>query len=118
MQVHYSFGPAPAGVDVLWRCEAKRYSVVIDADADIYGVSDPRLEMTWWRIDRRTPKGAWVGGQFIRLTAFKRWACNTEEEAFASFIARKKKHIAILSSQLRRAEADLALALAPARLVA
>lgn len=109
MKKHYPFGPAPADTDVLWRCEAKRYSYTIDADADIFGVTDPRLEITWWRVDRWTPKGAWAAGKFILLTAIKRWTCNTEEEAIASFVARKRKQIRILSTQLKRAEAELAL---------
>jgi hypothetical protein len=37
------------------------------------------------------------------------WACNTEDEAIASFVASKRKQIRILSSQLKRAEAELAL---------
>lgn len=108
--LHRPFGPTPADTDVLFRCEARRYSVVIDADLDHYGVTDPQLEMTWWRVDKRTPKGAWVGGRFILLTAIKRWACETEEEALASFIARKRKQIRILSHNLKKAEAELALA--------
>jgi hypothetical protein len=110
VKLHYPFGPAPEGVDVLWRCEAQRYSVVIDPDADRYGVTPPRLEMCWWQVNRRTPQGAWIGGKFVLLTATKRWACPTEEEALESFIARKRKQIRILSTQLRRAEADMALA--------
>ncbi|SHH04100.1 hypothetical protein [Bradyrhizobium erythrophlei] len=71
MKKHYPFGRAPAGTDVLWRCEAKRYSYCIDPDADRYGVTDPRIEITWWRVDRRTPKGAWAAGRFVLLTAIK-----------------------------------------------
>jgi hypothetical protein len=108
--VHYPRGPAPAGTPVLWRCEAKRYAYCRDPDADIWGVTDPKLEMWWWEIDRVTPKGAWVCGRFVLLTATKRWAVPTEEEALESFMARKKKQIRILSTQLSRAEADLALA--------
>ncbi len=109
-KIHYPFGPAPDGADVLWRCEAKRYSVVIDADADLYGVSDPQIELTWWHA-RRTPKGAWVCNRFVLLTARKKWAANSEAEAIESFIARRQKQIRILTKQLQRADAELALAL-------
>jgi hypothetical protein len=109
VKLHYPFGPAPEGSDVLWRCEAKRYSVVIDPDADRYGVTPPRLEMCWWHVHRRTPKGAWIGGKFILLTATKRWACETEAEALESFKARKRKQISILTSKLKDAERELAL---------
>ncbi|MHC2552431.1 hypothetical protein [Bradyrhizobium elkanii] len=109
MKLHYPFGPAPEGKDVLWRCEAKRYSVVIDPDADRYGVTPPRLEMTWWLVDHRTPKGAWVCGKFVLLTATKKWACETEEQALESFKARKRKQIGILTAQLAYAQRQLAL---------
>lgn len=109
MKLHYPFGPAPEGMDVLWRCEAKRYSVVIDPDADRYGVSPPRLEMHWYQVNRRTPQGAWIGGKFVRLTATKKWACNTEDDALESFKARKRRQIAILTGNLQRAERELAL---------
>ncbi|WP_315740040.1 MULTISPECIES: hypothetical protein [unclassified Bradyrhizobium] len=106
----YPYGRPPNGSSVLWRCEAQRYSVCIDPDADRYGVTDPQLEMRWHRIISRTPKGAWISGRFVLLTATKRWACPTEEEALESFIARKRKQISILSHKLHRAEQDLALA--------
>lgn len=109
MQKHYPYGPAPKGVDVLWRCEAQRYSVVLDADADLYGITDPRLELRWHRVTKRTPKGAWLGTRFVLLTARKRWATNTEDEAIESFIARKRRQIEILTGKLKQAEADLAL---------
>ena len=95
---------------MLWRCEAKRYSYCVDPDRDVYGVTDPKLEMWWWEIDRATPKGAWVCGRFVLLSATKRWACPTEEEALESFMARKRKQIRILSTRLQQAKAELALA--------
>jgi hypothetical protein len=109
MKIHYPAGRPPAGTDVLWRCEAKRYSYAIDADGDEYGVTDPRLEMWWHRVTKRTAKGAWTCSRFVLLTAHKRWARSTEQEALESFQARKKKQIKILTAQLRRAEAELAL---------
>jgi hypothetical protein len=45
----------------------------------------------------------------VLLTANKRWACPTQEEAIESFIARKQKHIRILMANLKRAEEELAL---------
>ncbi|UPT95468.1 hypothetical protein J4G48_0040655 [Bradyrhizobium barranii subsp. apii] len=108
--VHYPRGAAPASTPVLWRCEAKRYSVCVDPDRDVYGTTPPKLEMWWWEIDRVTPKGAWVCGRFVLLSATKRWACPTEEEALESFMARKRKQIRILSHRLKEAEVDLALA--------
>lgn len=110
MKLHYPRGPAPEGEDVLWRCEAKRYSYVVDADREEYGVTDPRLEMWWWEVERRTPKGAWLcTGEFVLLTAFKKKYAETEADALRDFKARKNKQIQILSRQLCRAEEELAL---------
>ncbi len=107
--MQYPAGRPNTDMDVLWRCEAKRYSVCIDPETDRFGTSAPRLEMWWHRVSRRTPKGAWLGDRFVLLTARKRWACNTEQEALESFVARKTRQIKILSAQLAAAEADLAL---------
>lgn len=110
MKLHYPRGKAPEGEDVLWRCEAKSYSYIIDADRDEYGVTDPRLEMWWWEVERRTPKGAWLRtGEFQLLTAFKKKYSESEEAALRDFKARKTKQIQILCRQLQRAEQELAL---------
>lgn len=110
MKLHFTFGQPPEGVDVLWRVEAKRYSYTIDADANRYGVSAPRLEATWWRVKKRTPKGARLYvGDFVLLTARKRWACNTLDEAIESFKKRKEAQIRILTAKLKAAQTDLEL---------
>ncbi|TYO65443.1 hypothetical protein FXV83_16035 [Bradyrhizobium hipponense] len=109
MKLHYPHGKPPGDLDVLWRCEAQRYSYVVDADREEYGVTDPRLELRWYPVDRRTPKGAWCCGEFVLLTAFKKKFSESEADAIHDFQARKRKHIKILTNQLKRAEADLAL---------
>ena len=98
---------------MLWRVEACRYSVCVDPELEIYGVSDPHLEARWYRVSKRTRCGAWIndGGKFVNLQARKQWACNTVDEALASFIARKRRQVSILSAQLKAAEAGLSLAL-------
>jgi hypothetical protein len=110
-RLYFSFGQPPVGVEVMWRCEARRYSVVLDAEAEIYGTSAPRLNMTWWRVKHRTPKGARLEiGTFVNLSATKKWANVTQELALADFKARKRKHISILTHRLREAEQELKLA--------
>lgn len=100
----------PADGEVVWRCEARSYSVVLDAEAELYGSSSPVLEMSWYPIQRRTPKGAWVQGKFIRFTAKRRWASPTEEDALMDFRARRRVQVSILSNRLARAKAELVLA--------
>lgn len=109
MKIRYPAGKPPKGVDVLWRCQAQRYSIVVDADADIYGVTPPELQMWWYKVRKRTPKGAWIQDRFVLLTANKRYACNTEQEAIDSFRARKLRQIKILEGQLRYAQQELDL---------
>lgn len=105
----FPWGKPKKDEDILWRVEAKRYSVCIDPEREEYGVTDPVLEALWYPITKRTPKGAWIRGRFVLLTARKRYACNTLSEAIESFKARKQKQIRILKAQLKRAEDELAL---------
>lgn len=113
----HPYGQPPLQSHVLWRCELKQYSVVVDAERDLYGVSDPVLEMQWFRIVARTPCGAWItwgfGGKdkFVRLTARKRWACETEDEALRSFVARSKRYRAVLRARLKIVEQGLSMVL-------
>lgn len=109
MKLHYPHGKPPEGRDVLWRCQAQSYSYIIDADREEYGVTSPRLELRWYSVDRRTPKGAWVCGEFQLLTAFKKKFSETEEDAINDFKARKRKQIRIVTNQLRRAQQELSL---------
>ena len=105
----YPFGMPPEGFDVLWRAEAQRYSYVIDADREEYGVTNPKLELRWYRIEKRTPCGAWIDYRFVNLNRTKRYAVPTAVEALASFKARKESQIRILSSKLAKAKEDIEL---------
>lgn len=108
-RLHHVYGKPPEGVDVLWRVEARSYSYVIDADREEYGTTAPRLELSWHRVQRRTPKGAWIYDKFVLLTAGKRWACNTIDEAVESFAARRRRQVKILEAKLKRAKFELEL---------
>jgi len=105
----YPIGKPKDGIDVLWRLDAKRYSIVIDADSDHYGVTDPQLEMWWYKVRKRTRCGAWIDDKFVKLTATKKWACATEADAIESFRRRKEVQISIYKNRLAAAKADLKL---------
>mgnify|MGYP003423280179 FL=1 len=112
-KVFYPWGGPPPGLDVMWRAEAKRYSVVIDYETDHYGSSDPVIEMHWYEVRKRTRCGARLAnGRFTytdkRITA-REWASNTPAEALASFRERRRHQVGILSRQLRCAQIELAL---------
>lgn len=110
----YVYGHPKDGQDVLWRCTAQRYSVCIDPDFELYGTSKPEIQLRFYEVLKRTPCGAWINDmgpkKFVKLTAAKKYACNTVEEAIHSFIQRKHRHIAILDHQLKEAREDRELA--------
>jgi hypothetical protein len=110
---NYAYFSLPQDQPCLIRCEAKRYSYTIDADLDLYGVSFPKLEYHYYPIIKRTPKGAWINvysiPKFVLLSANKKFACETVEQAEKSFKQRKLRQIRILNGQLKRAKEDLSL---------
>lgn len=106
-KLHEPWGHPKEGADVLWRVEAKSYSYVIDPDREEYGVTAPRLELHWYPVTRRTPCGAWAADRFVLLTATKRFACNTVEEALESFRQRRRRQVRILTNQLKTAQYEL-----------
>ena len=78
-----------------------------------------KIHLRKLRILKRTPQGAWVSlygdhfedKKFVRLTARKRYACQTKQEALKSFRARKLAQIRILEGQMKKARLALKLAL-------
>lgn len=56
-------------------------------------------------IQKRTACGAWIqlgyeNKKFVNLKAHKQYASETPETAWICFLARKRRHLAILQSQL------------------
>jgi hypothetical protein len=92
---------------------------------ETYYTTGPHLTLTKYPIIKRTRCGAWIAlgfifqwhevsdstdKRFVNLQARKKFACETEEEALLSFMARKKRQIRILDSQLQQAKQALAAA--------
>ena len=67
-------------------------------------------------VIKKTPCGVWLdlgfgsGSRWVSCTSHKRYACPTEAEAMESFLARKRRQITILQSQIKRAERAIAVA--------
>ena len=73
------------------------------------------LQVLTYRIMRETPKGCWIdeggwrrretpnGWRYVSDHTVKRFAHRTLEGAIASFVARKRRQIQILSAQLEAA---------------
>lgn len=101
-------------MEVLYRYEDWQSTGPTDEWGYSVGPSTTNVNLREYRVIRTTPKGAWIEyyglNKFVKLDARKRFACPTKEEALASFMARKKKQIHILSSQLQNAETALRMA--------
>ena len=91
-----------------YRIESKFYAPSLDEFDNPVGRSTQVLEVHKFKITKVTAAGIWIdywtGPKFVLLTANKKFACLSLEEAKKSFRARKNRQIRILSNQLHRAE--------------
>lgn len=104
----------PNDLGYLYRCREVRYAPPLDEYEHPMGEGRVEVVCHRFRILRRTPKGAWIDNygepKFVLLQAYKKFACETQEEARSNFIARKHKQARILNSQLRTIEKAMNLA--------
>lgn len=100
-------------MEYLYRVEGVTYAAYYDEWDDNRGIGRSELVTRTYPVTRRTPKGAWINmcgeKKFVNLTAHKKFACETVEDARESFRQRKRRQIGILSAQLRQAKMYLAL---------
>lgn len=101
--------------EVLYRFQEGRYSNGVDEWDNPYPGYTLRVRLIEYPIIKRTPKGAWIKPfmeprKFVLLTARKKFACATVEEALESFKARKNIYISILLSRVHMAEEAIKLA--------
>lgn len=79
-----------------------RYQGGLGEDTPVY------IHLEKFKVTKLTTKGVWIDfygqSKFILNEARKRYAYPTKELAWESYLARKKKHKAILESQLRSVE--------------
>jgi len=95
--------------DTWYRYEDRRYGSVNEFDEVVS--SYVKLMLRELTVTKVTPKGVWLNGsKFVLLTANKRFAAATQEEALASLKARKARQIRILESQLGHARDAMRLA--------
>lgn len=66
-----------------------------------------KIQKLTFQLEKETPCGYWItdgyNQRWISKTSRKRYAYPTKEEAYANFIARKKRQIEHLERQLDRA---------------
>jgi hypothetical protein len=92
----------------LYRYQEQSYSIGVDQFDNPLPGYQLKIELYSYRVIRETSKGVWINDygkdRFVLLTARKKFACRTKEEALESFIARKNRQIKILSLQLEKAK--------------
>ena len=92
------------------------YLYRVDGDWEEDG-SFQGLKCWSYKIEKRTPCGAWIriwgspevkrGRKFVNIDAMKPWASTTPEKARDEFITRRKAYIRILGGRLSMAETEL-----------
>jgi hypothetical protein len=102
--------------ELMYRYEDVMYAAAYDDTGRAPGTL--KVELRTYEVVRRTDKGCWIRGcflgangmyaitgseRFVLLTARKRFACPTLDEARASFIARKRRQAGIYKSRMERA---------------
>lgn len=100
--------------DLLYRYEDVAYAAPFDDTGRLPGTV--KVELRTYQVIRRTPHGAWISlgpmnamddirgtERFIRTDARRRFACPTLDEARESFIARKRRQMAIHQAVVERA---------------
>ncbi len=98
--------------EYLYRYNDVMHAPSVDEYDNPIGSGRLVVELSKYRIVRKTPKGCWIywsglREKFVLLTGRKRFACETQDEAMDSFVARKSRQIKILKAQLERAELAL-----------
>jgi len=100
----------------LYRYESKRYSMIVDAEMEIYSTSAARLVLDEYEVTSETPKGYWVSycfpnakDKWVSKTAKKRFAYPIKEDALKQYKIRKEAYVRHSLARLKRAEEDLGL---------
>ncbi len=101
----------PRSLGTMYRYQDYSYSV----GSEDYGYSTQvQVNLHKFNIIKETLKGQWIQDElgimkprFVLNHGRKRYAWFTKEEALTSFIARKKKQIRLLESQLRNIRSAL-----------
>lgn len=96
--------------DIWYQFKVKRYASSSEFE-DVFSVHSV-LEEVQFTVSKVTPKGVWLvlrpfeAPQFVRLSAVKRTAYATKEEALTSLQARKRAQMRILATRLDTAQRE------------
>lgn len=99
-----------------YRYQETHYAPPYDYEwGDWRGEGSTEIHLHEFTVVKHTPKGVWLTAgygdrRFVLKDAYKRFACPTKEEAFESFLARKKREIKIYKARIASAERALTAA--------
>ena len=100
--------------ECFYRYEDVRYSNGMDMFDNPNPGYSLRVQLSQYPVIKYTPKGAWINvygdKKFVLLSAKKRYACPTKEEALECFMYRKKRQLSILNAKVRQVEHAIQLA--------
>jgi len=102
--------------EFLYRYEEKCYGNGVDQFDNPLPGHYINIELRSYEILKRTKKGVWIRKhydkrRFVLLTARKKFACETKEDALESLIKRKERQILLLSNKLSVIKDALSIAL-------
>jgi hypothetical protein len=118
----------PSDSNKLYRYEDVHYSAGVDEYDNPLPGGSVCVELREYPIIKRTPKGVWIsecwtwsatipfpgqetrqdrGERFVLLSARKRFAAETKEQALEDYKARKRAQIRILKARVQAAECAL-----------
>lgn len=101
------------GRQLYWRCEVSNYW---DGKHDNDGSFEhlrlcENIRFARFSVEKTTPRGVRLcNGKFVAHHWLKKYAYPTQADALQSFIARRRRYVAILTAQLDRAKDELRLA--------
>lgn len=99
--------------DIFYRVYDRLVSAGVDEFDNPIGPGQIQLYSCSYRVTKVTPCGVWLDdypARFILLSALRKHAHPTPEEAIAAYKARKNRQIKILFTQLGHAHTGLAKA--------
>lgn len=99
---------------VFYRYVDVAYAPMADEFGERRGSGDLKVELREYPLVRRTPKGVWIDDygheRFVLLSARRKFACETKEDAMESFIARKRRQLEIYNARAERAKRAIRIA--------
>lgn len=106
--------PISTRTKIYYRYECYRYSVCVNPERELYGISRVRLQLQEYPLRSKTSKGVWIGilggkDRWVSNISKKRFAHPTKEEALEAYRLRKQSYVNHCVKRLTNAKEELSL---------